>query len=83
MWREPANAWDIDNEDEELKEYVFANGNLYIDEQVNFFLRRQDPNGENGLRINEIAYPYVADIGGEINDKESIYPYKEEYEAIC
>ena len=83
VWREPTNAWDIDNEDTDLKEYMFTNGCLYIDEIVNFYLKRQDPNNENDLWVNEISYPYVTDVYGETNKIESIYPYKEDYEAIC
>ena len=38
----------------------FANGRLYIEKNINFFLRRQDPTGKYGLSIplykNEVYY---------------------------
>ena len=83
IWREPKNAWDIDNEDTEIKEYLFANGNLYIDETINFYLKRQDPDNVNGLWPNNETYPYMTDAEGERNKIQSIYAYKEEYQAIC
>lgn len=83
IWREQKNAWDIDNEDPDIKEYVFTNGAFYIDEVVNFYLKRQDPNNENGLWVDGEAYPFFVDVEGERNKIESNYVYKEEYEAIC
>lgn len=83
LWREKRNAWDIDNQDTDLKEYVFTNGCLYIDESINFYLKRQDPDNTNGLWPNSVTYPYLTDVEGERNKVQSIYAYKEEYEAIC
>lgn len=83
IWREQKNAWDIDNEDPDIKEYVFTNGAFYIDEVVNFYLKRQDPNNENGLWVDGETYPFFVDVEGERNKIESNYVYKEEYEAIC
>jgi hypothetical protein len=84
IWRDSSNAWDIDNVDEDIKEYMFTNGCLYIDEAVNFFLRRQDPEKCNSLQwYNEAKYPCAADIEGERIGVTSNYAYKEEYTAIC
>ena len=32
---------------------TFANGSIYVNTDINFFLRRQDPHGEYGLHNNE------------------------------
>ena len=34
-------------EDGDSKVYPFTNGAFYVNKQINFFLRRQDPHGEN------------------------------------
>ena len=84
IWSDSANAWSIDNVDEDIKEYMFANGCLYIDGTVNFFLKRQDPEKCNSLQwYNEAKYPCAADIGGVRNSVASNYAYKDEYTAIC
>ena len=83
IWRDGANVWDIDNEDMDMKEYMFTNGALYIDECINFYLKRQDPDDINGLRINGNVYPYINDVHGERKIKDSIYAYKEDYQSIC
>ena len=62
---------------------MFTNGAFYIDEVVNFYLKRQDPNNENGLWVDGETYPFFVDVEGERNKIESNYVYKEEYEAIC
>ena len=84
IWRDSANVWDIDNADEDIKEYLFTNGCLYIDHSINFFLKRQDPDKCNSLQwVNEGMYPCTADIDGVRNNVTSNYAYKDEYTAIC
>ena len=37
--------------------YPFTNGTFYINKQINFFLRRQDPKKENlGLNVGDFDY---------------------------
>lgn len=84
IWRDSANPWDIDNADEDMREYMFTNGCLYIDEAVSFFLKRQDPDKCNSLQwFNEASFPCAADIDGARNSVASNYVYKDEYTAIC
>jgi len=55
-WREiKSNGF----EDED-KIYPFTNGAFYITKQINFFLRRQDPNKQN-LGIHNKAYDFTRD----------------------
>jgi hypothetical protein len=37
--------------DDELYDTSFANGRFYIEKNINFFLKRQDPIGKYGLSI--------------------------------
>lgn len=54
MWREVLqNGFDDENK---VEVYPFTNGALYINKQINLFVRRQDPNGYGGL--HSISYPY-------------------------
>ena len=63
----------------EIPDYPFTNGALYIHKDINFFLRRQDPEGINGLYCKD-AFPN--DIPGDIR-KESNYEYKDESSIVC
>lgn len=94
LWRDTVNAWDIDNTDETLPTYVFANGCFYIDETINFYLRRQDPyglyglyyDGKNDMAISggeSIRAEFMADVPGEVITEESIYEYKDESMTVC
>lgn len=49
LWREAVRTWDAENNDSEYNDYVFANGALYVDKCINFYLKRQDPYNVNGL----------------------------------
>lgn len=64
---------------DEIPDYPFTNGALYIHKDINFFLRRQDPEGINGLYCKD-AFPN--DIPGDIR-KESNYEYKDESSIVC
>ena len=52
LWREisPYSNEDIESE---LGKRPFANGCHYVHTDINFFLRRQDPEGDYGLNITE------------------------------
>ena len=77
LWRNVLRVGDMNTQ--ELPEYAYANDAFYVTNEINFFLKRQDPNGWNGLYCKE-GFPN--DIPGNIK-KESNYIYKEEKEVIC
>lgn len=52
VWREIKKDSEVDS-DSEIYNRPFANGAHYIHKGLNFFLRRQDPDGKYGLNINE------------------------------
>jgi hypothetical protein len=62
-----------------LPEYPFANGHFYINKEIDFFLKRQDPFGKNKL-YSEFKTPN--DIYGNVKE-ESIYEYKDETNVVC
>ena len=69
-WRNLIKPSDLDK-NSELFDIPFSNGRLYIENNINFFLKRQDPRGEYGLGkpLNKtIANPiYKFVIDGENN----------------
>lgn len=48
MWRKLLGQSEL-RQNDPLYEMTFANGRLYIEKNINFFLRRQDPFGKYGL----------------------------------
>lgn len=77
VWREVLNSGDVNSKN--IKEYPFANNHFYINEGINFFLKRQDPYGYNGL-LNKDLFP--CDIYNR-PPKTPIYTYKDDSNAIC
>ena len=77
LWRDVLNVGNKDTV--ELTEYPFANGHFYINKEINFFLKRQDPFNENGLYA-ETQIPN--DISGNVR-KQSNYEYKDEEHRVC
>lgn len=77
LWRNVLKSGDMGAQN--LTEYAYSNDAFYITNEINFFLRRQDPQGINGLYCK---YAFPNDIYGNIQ-KESNYVYKEESEIIC
>lgn len=77
LWRNVLRVGDKDATN--LPEYVFSNGHFYINKVVNFFLKRQDPDGKSGLYSKNI---FPNDVYGNIKT-ESNYEYKDVSEAIC
>lgn len=77
LWRDIVPLEDDSTNDE--KEYVFANGYFYINKEINFYLRRQDPEGKLGL-YNKEGFPN--DVFGNIK-KDSNYVYKDETHVKC
>ena len=82
LWRNVNNVGNKDNII--LPEYRFANGYFYIDQDINFFLKRQDPFNEFGLWYDGEPEDNILpnDTIGNVL-KESNYEYKEETEATC
>ena len=49
VWRDINGVGNVANRN--LKEYPFTNGTFYIDKPIDFYLKRQDPEGVNGLFV--------------------------------
>lgn len=79
MWRTLNGVGNKDNVN--LPEYPFANGYFYVNQEINFFLRRQDPHNEHGLYYNGDGGLPNDVIGNSL--KPSNYEYKEESEVTC
>ena len=77
LWRDVLKSGNMDVKN--LPEYAYSNNAFYISNEINFFLKRQDPQGWNNLYYKN-GFPN--DIPGNIK-KESNYIYKEEKEVIC
>lgn len=77
LWRDVLNVGNKDVVN--LDEYPFANGNFYITKGINFFLKRQDPFGYNGLMDEDI---WPNDIYGNVK-KTSNYEYKDDTNVVC
>jgi hypothetical protein len=79
LWRDIVPA--SESGDNVLSSYPFANGALYIDKSINFFLKRQDPEGLGNLY-------YMGEDGNfpDVEGKtlvESNYEYIPETDFIC
>ena len=66
VWREIIPQSKM-NKNDLLYDTTFANGRLYIEKNVNFYLRRQDPFGENGLS-NPIFKKIVKVVSNPLDD---------------
>ena len=64
-------------EDGDSKVYPFTNGAFYINKNINFYLKRQDPSGEH--MNNFVEYNYTPD--GQISDRYDTYETDIYYEA--
>lgn len=77
VWRNIIRAGEMGSDN--IPEYPYTNDAFYINKEINFFLKRQDPHGYFGLYARN---NYPNDISGE-NKKESNYIYKDESEVTC
>lgn len=77
LWRDVLNVGNKDTV--ELSEYPFANGHFYVNKNINFFLKRQDPFGHNGLMDKDL---WPNDIYGN-SKKTSNYSYKDDSNVVC
>lgn len=81
MWRNVNGVGSRDNIS--LPEYPFANGYFYINQDINFYLKRQDPFNELGLYYYGNTDSIVPnDIYGNVSNP-SEYEYKDESQATC
>ena len=63
----------------EIPEFTYTNNAFYVSKTIDFFLKRQDPDGNIGLYAKDV---FPNDIIGKIK-KNSIYEYKEEIVPVC
>ena len=80
MWRLLNGVGNKDNIN--LQEYPFANGCFYINQDINFYLKRQDPFNLFGLYYEGGESIVPNDIFGSVLTPSN-YEYKEESEATC
>lgn len=76
LWRETNNVGNIDNV--QLEEYPFTNGCFYVEKHIDFFVRRQDSFGYNGLLHKD----FPNDVVGK-KKKENFYEYVDVNEVLC
>ena len=80
MWRDVNTIGNKNNVI--LPEYPFANGYFYIYQDINFYLKRQDPFGKIGLYYEGNKSIVSNDVYGN-SLPVSEYEYKDESEAKC
>ncbi|MCK9542144.1 MAG: hypothetical protein M0R03_08950 [Novosphingobium sp.] len=68
VWRNLLNDGDNEDMNNINNEHVFTNGSFYIHNSINFFLRRQDPFGDNGLLYKR----FPSDLSGEIIEIDNV-----------
>ena len=87
IWKEMKKEESI-RSGSELYNSMFTNGTHYIHKNINFYLHRQDPTGENGLLYGEgtIGKAVGMTISGDVtaNDHMDYVPMEENMEgSIC
>lgn len=76
IWRDIVNIGD--NRVQNLPDYIFANGYFYVTSRINFFLKRQDPYGNNGLYFDgENKYPFFPNDPAALLQKENNFIVKD------
>ena len=68
-----------DDNSTETPEYTYTNNAFYISKTIDFFLKRQDPDGTRKLYAGDT---FPNDVAGKIK-KVSKYEYKEEVVPVC
>lgn len=71
VWRDVLNIGD--NRVIDLPDYIFANGYFYVTNRINFYLKRQDPLGKNGLYFDgDSKYPFFPnDPSGDLHKENN------------
>lgn len=77
LWRELYLPGELS--DSELTEYPYANDAFYVNKEINFFLKRQDPENISGLYCSSM---FPNDVAGVDKDEDTYY-YKDEDEITC
>lgn len=82
LWREVRNVGDINNVS--LPEYSFGNGHFYVNQEINFYLKRQDPFDEYDMYYSGgEVYNYIPnDVFGKYQPR-SAEEYKDETLVLC
>ena len=86
LWKDflDEHEYDVDSE---ISKYVFTNGAHYINKNINFYLRRQDPDGNYQLSNTSSMIPIISNfsINGEVNSYDDIETLIDEIEEglIC
>lgn len=75
-WRELKDDSEYEAEKDEIGDYIFTNGCHYINKNINFFLRRQDPDGSYGLSNSSSEFFMLSNLSIFGNTKDIKY---EEY----
>lgn len=76
LWRNLVNIGDINST--ELDNFVFANGYFYLTNRINFYLKRQDPFGTNGLYFDgDNLYPCFPNDPSGDKQNENYYLTKD------
>ena len=84
LWRDENLETDGDP-NSEVGQYSFANGAHYINKNITFFLRRQDPTGYYQLSNIANPHPLLQNLAvqGYENDYSPIEIIEETIEGIC
>ncbi len=79
LWREILKEGIFDTESILVKENTFTNGRLYSSNFINFYLKRQDPFGDYGLRTNT----FPSDLFGNSVESKIINNVVNAINTIC
>lgn len=84
LWREPLTTGQI-MKGSDLYGRTFANGATYIHRNIMFYLKRQDPDGEYGMKYgaNAPSHAFSLTVGGKTGDYSSEYYIKENEIGRC
>ena len=78
LWRDVLN----NNSENEKEQYIFTNGHLYVNKNINFYLQRQDPFGKYQLFTGNIQEAFPQDMkGADVNYANQ--EYKDETYVTC
>jgi hypothetical protein len=86
LWRELKEEHEYESEQGQISKYVFTNGAHYINDNVNFFVRRQDPDGIYGLSNANVPVHLVNNltVDGYSVDNSGIEHYEIDEEGfVC
>lgn len=79
MWRDTIGLW----EDNNPIELPYTNNSFYIDDVINFYLKRQNPDGSLNAYFENNPEDVLSDIEGLENNEPSNYRYIPEDKYKC